>query len=111
LLPGPFGCNQAGNLIDDALELADHSALNAGFKDPEQLTKVPELVLWSALEATPDGGPDYFQIVQDGSCVVELVGDRNDEHVFRLGAQAREIGILSFIPALFLVVILGERVG
>ncbi|MGA3101693.1 MAG: hypothetical protein ABSD61_07520 [Terracidiphilus sp.] len=73
--------------------------------------KVPELLLRATLESVPDRRANLLEVVENGLRVVELVGGGDDEDVLGLRAQAREIGVLSRLPAFFLVVILGESVG
>ena len=81
------------------------------FVNLQEFVEIPDLILPTTLESVPDPWSDLSVVFEDCSCVVELVGSRDEPDIGWFFAKPSDIGFLALRPGFLVVGVSSKAVG
>src|ERR1700729_692691 len=84
-------CRDPGKFGDNAVQFIDDPIGSRFPEDGEECVEVPDLLVATALEASPDLVADFAVVIEHGSRIVEFVGGGDELNIRPFAAKAEEI--------------------
>src|ERR1039458_8233295 len=95
---------------DNALQLFNNPTRPMQFVHLQEFIEIEDLSLPAALESVPNPWSDLPVVFEDCSCVVKLVGSRDEPDIRRFFAKLLDIVSFALRPGLFVVGVRSETV-
>src|ERR1035441_5132926 len=80
-------CRYLAEFVDDSLQLFNNPTRSMQLVHLQEFIEIEDLGLPATLESVPDPWSDLPVVFEDCSCVVKLVGSRDEPDICRLFAK------------------------
>ena len=108
---GTRNSSLSGKIPHNAAEFLEDPVIpHSRFKGLHQLVEIPKLLSRTPLEPFEDLHTDHPVVIENSPGVIELICNRDEQHILVFMFQSIYIGFLAFFPTFLPIVILCKRV-
>ena len=104
-------CRYLAEFRDDSLQLFNNPIRSMQFVHLQEFSEIGDLGFPATLESVPNPWSDLPVVFEDCSCVVKLVGSRDEPDIPRFFAKLLDIVLFALRPGLLVVGVRSEAVG